>query len=75
MELKKSKELRLGLHPPQAKLSITSSSGSSINVTHDNLSSCNTTNTCVHLTQLITKSVKASIHVHKLCHDGLKSHP
>ena len=35
MELKKLKELRLGLHPPQAKLSITSSSGSSINVTHD----------------------------------------
>ena len=28
----------------------------------------------VHLTQLITESVKASIHVHKLCHDGLKSH-
>ena len=28
----------------------------------------------VHLTQLITESVKASIHMHKLCHDGLKSH-
>ena len=27
----------------------------------------------VHLTQLITESVKASIHTHKLCHDGLES--
>ena len=41
---------------------------------YDNLSSCDTTNTGVHLTQLITESVKASIHVHKLCHDGLESH-
>ena len=32
------------------------------------------TNTGVHLTQLITESVKASIHVHKLYHDGLESH-
>ena len=43
--------------------------------THGNLSSCNTTNTGVHLTQLITENVKVSIHVHKLCHDVLKSHP
>ena len=42
--------------------------------THDSLLSCDTTNMGVHLTQLITKSVKASIHTHKLCHDGLKSH-
>ena len=28
----------------------------------------------VHLTQLITKCVKASIHGHKLCHDDLESH-
>ena len=39
--------------------------------TYDSLSSCDTTNTGVHLTQLITKSVKVSIHVHKLCHDGV----
>ena len=32
------------------------------------------TNMGVHLTQLISKSVKASIHVHKLCHHGLKCH-
>ena len=42
--------------------------------THGSLSSCNTTNTGVHLTQLITECVKASIHAHKLCHDGLKCH-
>ena len=42
--------------------------------THDSLSLCDTTNTGVHLTQLITESVKVSIHVHKLCHDGLKCH-
>ena len=36
--------------------------------THDGLLSCKTINTGVHLTQLITESVKASIH------DGLKSH-
>ena len=42
--------------------------------THVGLSLCNTTNTGVHLTQLITKCVKVSIHAHKLCHDGLKSH-
>ena len=41
---------------------------------HDNLLLCDTTNTGVHLTQLITESVKASIHVLKLSHDGLKSH-
>ena len=40
--------------------------------THDSLSSCNTTNTGVHLTQLITKSVKASIHVLKLHHDRIE---
>ena len=38
------------------------------------LSSCNTTNTGVHLTQLIIESVKASIRVLKLCNDGLKRH-
>ena len=42
--------------------------------THHSLSSCDTTNTGVHLTQLITKSVKASNNAHKLCHDGLKCH-
>ena len=40
--------------------------------THHSLSSRNTTDIGVHLTQLIAKSVKASIHAHKLCHDGLK---
>ena len=38
------------------------------------MSLCNTTDTNVHLTQLITESVKASIHALKLHHDGLKSH-
>ena len=42
--------------------------------THDSLLSCDTTNTGVHLTQLITKSVKVSIHAHKLCHNGFESH-
>ena len=42
--------------------------------THDSLSLCDTTHTGVHLTQLITECVKASIHMHKLCHDGLKCH-
>ena len=42
--------------------------------THDSLLSCDTTNTGVQLTQLITESVKSSIHAHKLCHDGLKCH-
>ena len=42
--------------------------------TKASLSSSNTTDTGVHLTQLITKCVKASIHAHKLCHDGLESH-
>ena len=32
------------------------------------------TNTGIHLTQLITKSVEASIHALKLHHDVLKSH-
>ena len=32
------------------------------------------TNTGVHLTQLITESVEASIHMLKLCHDVLESH-
>ena len=32
------------------------------------------TNTSVHLTQLIIKSVQVSIHAHKLCHDVLESH-
>ena len=32
------------------------------------------TNTGVHLTQLITESVKVSIHALTLCHDSLKSH-
>ena len=42
--------------------------------THDSLSSHNMNDTGVHLTQLITESIKASIHAHKLCHDGLKCH-
>ena len=42
--------------------------------THSSLSSCDTTNMGVYLTQLIIKSVKASIHAHKLCHNGLKCH-
>ena len=42
--------------------------------THNSLSSCDTTNMGVYLTQLIIKSVKASIHAHKLCHNGLKCH-
>ena len=45
-----------------------------VKTTHGSLSSCNTIDTSAHLTQLITESVKASIHVHKLCHDGLKCH-
>ena len=48
--------------------------GSHSETTHDSLSLCNTTNTGVHLTQLIAESVKGSIHAHKLCHDGLKCH-
>ena len=38
------------------------------------LSSCNTTDMGVHLTQLISESVKASIHALKLCHDSLDGH-
>ena len=49
--------------------------GSHCETTHHNLSSRNTTDMGVHLTQLIAKSVKVSIHAHKLCHDGLKCHP
>ena len=40
--------------------------------TKASLSSCNTEG--VHLTQLITESVKASIHTLKLRHDGLEGH-
>ena len=50
------------------------SRGSHCVTTHHNLSSCDTTDMSVHLTQLITESVKASIHAHKLYHDGLKCH-
>ena len=42
--------------------------------TKASLSSCNTTDISVHLTQLITKCVKASIHALKLHHDRLESH-
>ena len=42
--------------------------------TKASLSSCNTTDTGGHLTQLITESVKASIHALKLHHNCLKSH-
>ena len=42
--------------------------------TKTSLSSCNQTDTGVHLTQLIRESVKASIHALKLCHDRLKHH-
>ena len=45
--------------------------GSHSETTHNSLLSRDTTNTGVHLTQLIAESVKASIHLHKLCHDGL----
>ena len=48
--------------------------GRSNETTKASLLLCNTTDTGVHLTQLITKSVKASIHMLKLRHDGLKSH-
>ena len=48
--------------------------GSDSETTHNSLSSCNMTNTSVHLAQLITESVKVSILAHKLCHNGLKSH-
>ena len=48
--------------------------GSDCETTHHSLLSRNTTDTGVHLTQIISKSVKASIHAHKLCHDGLKCH-
>ena len=48
--------------------------GRSGETTEASLSSCNMTDMDVHLTQLITKSVKASIYTLKLRHDGLKSH-
>ena len=48
--------------------------GRSGETTEANLSSCNTTDIGVHLTQLITESVKVSIHALKLRHDGLKNH-
>ena len=48
--------------------------GSHCVTTHHSLSSHDTTDTGIHLTQLIAESVKASIHVHKLCHNGLKCH-
>ena len=48
--------------------------GRSDEATKASLSSCNTTDTGVHLTQLITKNVTASIHALKLCHDHLKRH-
>ena len=48
--------------------------GRSGETTEASLSSCNMIDTSVHLTQLITKSVKTSIHVLKLRHDDLNSH-
>ena len=42
--------------------------------THLNLASSNAANTGVHLTQLITESVEASIHALKLRHDVLECH-
>ena len=48
--------------------------GRSGETTEASLSSCNTTDIGVHLTQLITESVKVSIHALKLRHDGLKNH-
>ena len=42
--------------------------------THASLSSCDTTNTGVHLKQLNSECIKVSIHVLKLCHDDLKHH-
>ena len=42
--------------------------------TEASLSSCNTTDTGVHLIQLSSESIKGSIHALKLCHDGLESH-
>ena len=42
--------------------------------TKASLLSSNTVDTGVHLTQLITECVKASIHAQKLCHDSIYSH-
>ena len=42
--------------------------------TKASLPSCNMTDTGVHLTQLITECVKASIHALKLRHDHLEGH-
>ena len=53
---------------------ICQSLGRSSETTEASLLSCNTTDTGVHLKQLITENVKVSIHALKLCHDGLKSH-
>ena len=39
--------------------------------TKASLSSCYMTDMSVHLTQLIRESIKASIHMLKLCHDSL----
>ena len=43
-------------------------------MTKASLSSCYTTDMGVHLTQLISESVKVSIHAFKLCHDDLQGH-
>ena len=43
-------------------------------MTKASLSSCYTTNTGVHLTQLISESAKVSIHAFKLSHDDLQGH-
>ena len=43
-------------------------------MTKASLSSCYTTDMGVHLTQLISESVKASIHALKLHHDCLQGH-
>ena len=42
--------------------------------TKASLSSSNTSDTGIHLTQLINESVKASIHALKLCHDHIDGH-
>ena len=48
--------------------------GRSGETTKASLSSCYTTDTGVHLTQLISESVKASIQALKLHHDSLQGH-
>ena len=42
--------------------------------THTSLSSCDTTNTGVHLIQLSSECIMVSIHALKLHHDSLKHH-